>query len=217
MYSDEGNGMRRTKEEAAITRQQLLKAALVVFSAKGYAATRLEDIAAEAGVTRGAIYWHFGNKAELYNTLLSEYGAGYAEVVTGAIADGGTALDILRRLLVRSLEFLVTDEQYRAMIEISLFKTELSGELSAGWALKLDSMYNGINSLAELMREGITAGVLRADLEPIEASRAFVAYLNGLSTLWLMDQMGQRTIRLKHSAPALAEIYLRGIATPDKS
>lgn len=208
--------MRRTKEEAAVTRQQLLDAALVVFSAKGYASTRLEDIAAEAGVTRGAIYWHFGNKAELYNTLLTEYGAGYGQVVMGAIAEGGTALDILRRLMVRSLEFLVTDERHRAIVELSLFKTELSDDLKAGWNLKLDNMYNGIHSLAELMREGITAGDLRADLEPIEAARAFLAYMNGISTLWLMDQMGQRTIRLKHSAPALAEIYLRGIAAPSK-
>ena len=65
--------MRRTKEEAAITREQLLSKALRVFSKMGYAATTLEDIAREAEVTRGAIYWHFGSKAELYNTLIREY------------------------------------------------------------------------------------------------------------------------------------------------
>ena len=47
--------MSRTKEEAEVTKQRLLKAALDVFSRKGYADTRLEDIAAEAGVTRGAM------------------------------------------------------------------------------------------------------------------------------------------------------------------
>ena len=65
--------MRRTKEEAAITREQLLKKALAVFSKKGYAATTLQNIAHEADVTRGAIYHHFGGKAELYNTLIREY------------------------------------------------------------------------------------------------------------------------------------------------
>ena len=65
--------MKRTKEEAAITRQVLLKQALGVFSQKGYAATTLQDIAEAAELTRGAIYWHFGSKAELYNTLLREY------------------------------------------------------------------------------------------------------------------------------------------------
>ncbi len=65
--------MRRTKEEAAVTHQQLLDKALVVSSKKGYAATIQQDIAREAEVTRGAIYWHFGSKAELYNTLIREY------------------------------------------------------------------------------------------------------------------------------------------------
>jgi len=58
--------MRRTKEEAAQTRQELLDAALTVFSQEGYEAARLQDIAQAAAVTRGAIYHHFGNKAGLF-------------------------------------------------------------------------------------------------------------------------------------------------------
>src|SRR5687768_7926109 len=58
-------GVRRTKEDAAATRAAVLDASLRVFSRKGYAATRLEEVAAEAGVTRGAVYWHFADKAEL--------------------------------------------------------------------------------------------------------------------------------------------------------
>ncbi|MGZ9164459.1 MAG: TetR family transcriptional regulator, partial [Anaerolineales bacterium] len=64
--------MRRTKEEAAVTRATLLKTALSVFSAKGYAAATLDDVATAAKVTRGAIYWHFKSKADLYNTLTQE-------------------------------------------------------------------------------------------------------------------------------------------------
>ncbi len=49
--------MRRTKEEAAITREHLLEAALLCFRTKGYASTTLDDIARQAGATRGAIHW----------------------------------------------------------------------------------------------------------------------------------------------------------------
>ena len=56
--------MRRTKKDAELTRQQLLKAGFKVFGDKGYAAARLSDVAEEAGVTRGAIYWHFENKKD---------------------------------------------------------------------------------------------------------------------------------------------------------
>ena len=81
--------MRRTKEEAEATRAKLLKTALSVFSAKGYAATTLDDVAKAAKVTRGAIYWHFKSKADLYNTLIQELSARGATVVQQAVAEGG--------------------------------------------------------------------------------------------------------------------------------
>ena len=119
--------MRRTKEEAAETRQALLDAALRVFSRQGYAATRLEDVAREAGVTRGAIYWHFKSKVDLYNTLVAEVSLRSEDVVRGALAAaGGSVLDALRRIMVGLLEFVETDEQYRAVMELTILKTRMA-------------------------------------------------------------------------------------------
>ena len=61
---------RRSKEDALATRQQLLDAAERVFLAQGVAGTSLNDIAVAAGTTRGAIYWHFKDKAELFNAMM---------------------------------------------------------------------------------------------------------------------------------------------------
>src|SRR6476659_11387172 len=61
---------RRTKEEAQETRARLLDAAEQVFHDKGVAHASLEDIAAAAKVTRGAIYWHFKDKAELFDAMM---------------------------------------------------------------------------------------------------------------------------------------------------
>ena len=58
--------MRKTKEEAAMTRQKILEAARRAFHKNGVAKTSLEKIAEEAGVTRGAIYWHFKDKTTLF-------------------------------------------------------------------------------------------------------------------------------------------------------
>lgn len=60
---------RKTKKESLETRQDILTAAARVFSTHGVAKTSLNDIAKEAGVTRGAIYWHFENKTDLFNEL----------------------------------------------------------------------------------------------------------------------------------------------------
>src|SRR5262245_133657 len=115
--------MRRTKEDADITRQTLLKAALVVFSKHGYAATRLEDIAQEANVTRGAIYHHFGGKAELYNALASEFASGIGSVITQTMEQGGGTVEMLRRMLVSTWEYLESNDDFRAVMELTMLKT----------------------------------------------------------------------------------------------
>ena len=62
--------VRKTKAEAAATREALLDAAEEVFFAKGVARTSLEQIARHAGLTRGAVYWHFKNKGDLFMALV---------------------------------------------------------------------------------------------------------------------------------------------------
>ena len=57
---------RRTKEDAAATRQQILDSAERVFAAKGVAHSTMADIAADAGVSRGAVYWHFDSKNAVF-------------------------------------------------------------------------------------------------------------------------------------------------------
>ena len=61
--------MRRTKHDSEQTRQQILAAARSEFAHRGVTRTTLEHIARSAGVTRGAIYWHFANKAELFRAM----------------------------------------------------------------------------------------------------------------------------------------------------
>ena len=65
--------VRKCKEDAEKTRQSILESALDVFSEKGYAKTTFDEIAARAGFTKGAVYWHFRNKADLVAALIVEY------------------------------------------------------------------------------------------------------------------------------------------------
>lgn len=60
---------RRTKEDALKTRQLLIESAIQQFALRGVTSTTLADIADAAGVTRGAVYWHFASKADLFNEM----------------------------------------------------------------------------------------------------------------------------------------------------
>ena len=62
--------VRKTKQEAQETRESILDAAERLFHANGVSRTSLQDIAHAAEVTRGAIYWHFKDKAELFDAMM---------------------------------------------------------------------------------------------------------------------------------------------------
>lgn len=64
--------MRRTKEDALQTRYQLLQAAKALFNEKGFSRTTLAEIAQKAGLTRGAAYWHFKSKDEIFITVVEQ-------------------------------------------------------------------------------------------------------------------------------------------------
>jgi len=200
--------MRRTKEEAAITREQLLKKGLAVFSRKGYQATTLQDIAQEAGLTRGAIYWHFGSKAELYNTLVREYADLGNRIIQQAVTEGGSLIDIIRRVFVRQLQVVEDDPEMRALMELYLFKTGLIPELEQGRQQRAESTIELIAMLSEIMQQGIEAGILRSDIDAINLARTYLALQNGLIQLWLTqpDQFS-----LKANAENFADILMAGI------
>ena len=200
--------VRRTKEEAALTRQAVLKAALRVFSTKGYAATTLEDVAARAGVTRGAVYWHFEGKAELYNALLSDVGSRSAAVTQAAIAGGGTLLDVLERVFVDLLAAVETDRELRAVMELASFKTEITPELKPGHQERTRAGQALLAGIADALGGGIRSGEIREDLDPAELARVFLGLQNGLLQLWLTNP---RAFSLTQSARTAASVYLSGI------
>ena len=200
--------MRRTKEEAAVTRATLLKTALSVFSAKGYAAATLDDVAKAAKVTRGAIYWHFKSKADLYNTLVQEFSARGAAVVQQAVAEGGTLIEILRRVFVRQCALIEEDKEARAVMELALFKTGLEPELQPGRKKQLEASTALVTGLSDAMRQGIAQGMLRNDLDPADMARAFLAFENGAIQMWLVSP---KSFSLKASAGSFADILISGL------
>ncbi len=180
--------MRRTKEEAEITKQSLLAAALEVFSAKGYAATRVEDISRRANVTTGALYHHFDGKSALYIALIEANSAKANRLAQEIIEEGGTPATVLRRLLVRLFQFIEEDRQYRAVVELSLNKTEMVPELAAVNADILDSRRQLAQFFSNLIGEGMAMGEFAPTLAPDDAALALVGFMNGLGLIWVQDQ-----------------------------
>ncbi|MBZ0306998.1 MAG: TetR family transcriptional regulator [Anaerolineae bacterium] len=203
--------MRKTKEEADITRQHLLQAALRIFSKEGYNAATLGTIAAEAEVTRGAIYHHFGSKPELYKALLAEYASQGGEIINEAVSEGGTLVDILTRALVRQMEALEDNPDLRATIELTLFKTAREPELEDVLQSQREQAEMLVQGLAGIMQQGIAEGLLRADLDPVTAARTYVAFQQGITYLWLFNTSA---FSIKNRAESLARTFMTGLVAP---
>jgi TetR/AcrR family acrAB operon transcriptional repressor len=201
--------MRRTKEEAEVTRKTLLDAGLKVFSRVGYADATLDDIADEAGVTRGAIYHHFGGKAELYNTVIAEGWERVIPAIESAVAGEGTVLEKLRRAFVRFLTYAEQDETFRAVNELTLFKTALLPELEEGMEMKRVGTRRGIEDVTTYVQIGIEEGSIRPDIDPHIAATIIITLQNGLFALWLMDPS---LFSLKDRAEQMADIIFDGLA-----
>jgi TetR/AcrR family acrAB operon transcriptional repressor len=201
--------MRRTKAEAALTRQAILRSSLAVFSTKGYAATRLDDVARLAGVTRGAVYWHFRGKPELYQALLQTYAARAAQIQEEVLREGGTWATTVQRLIVRLFTTVEQDRGLQAVLELGLFKTEESSELRSIQRRQLDAAEEELRRLAEVIRQAAARGEVRPDVSPEVAARAFLGLQNGVLRQWLLHP---RSFSLADLAPALAEAFLHGVA-----
>ncbi len=202
--------MRRTAEEAAQTRQEILDAALTVFSQKGYHATRLADIAAAADVTRGAIYHHFNNKADLYAALINEASTVGSEAVQQAIAAGSSFSETCALILINSLTLLENNRQMRQITELTLFKTGFDPDLSEMEQMRQQQAITMVEGIAMFMQQGIQNGDLKANLDPFDVARAFIAFQNGIIQLWFSNR---DAFSISEKAPQFAEIFLNGIAS----
>jgi AcrR family transcriptional regulator len=201
--------MRRTKEDAELTRQSLMDAALVVFSRQGYAGTRLQDIAKAAGVTRGAIYHHFGGKAELFASIIEETSNSANQAIFAAIQEGGTFLDIIRRVLLKTLQLMADDQRFRGAMQLLLFNSGDSPELLDLRRFQVEQGLAQLEQITGYFQLGLAQSELHPDLDPAIAARAFLAYQNGLVQLWLT---APGVIDLAAHADGLAEIFVHGIA-----
>src|SRR5436190_7442736 len=110
---------RRTKEEAQETRHMLLDTAERVFQEKGVSRTSLADIAKAAGVTRGAIYWHFTDKADLFCSMVARVTmpmeSPACQTDHGAAAD---PIHSIREMMIGILRRTSEDPQARRVFHI---------------------------------------------------------------------------------------------------
>jgi len=181
--------VRKTKAEAAATRDQLLDAAERVFRAQGVAKTSLSTVAAAAGVTRGAVYWHFRDKADLL-TAMCQRAPRPLEAMLSPVAAlvPSDPLASVGMRLVATLTRLANEPRTQSVFEVLIHKAELTGELAAIAARQERDRCDCQANLEALLEQAVGAGQLPVDTDTALAARFLHACAGGMMREWVLDK-----------------------------
>ncbi len=202
--------MKKTKEEAARTRQVILDSALEVFSSKGYASARLEDIASHAGVTRGAIYWHFKDKYELYCSLYEQLSEKIVRRTEEILATEKTPLKKIHSLMQGTFVYMEENQEFRAIEEISLYNAGIKEEWKEIIAIHSNTFMFIKGTLIKLIEDGMAAGELKDSLDPEVTALAIMSYVCGVKCMWLNHRAH---FSLRDIGEEIIQVFLKGLVS----
>ncbi|OLP57484.1 TetR family transcriptional regulator [Rhizobium rhizosphaerae] len=178
--------MRRTKAEAEETRSRIIAAAEQVFYEKGVSTSTLEEVARAAGVTRGAIYWHFANKSDLFLALADTVPLPQQDMVHGDCC--GENCDVLAWIeqTVGGWIALMAGNAQRQRVLTILLRCDYSGELAPVLARQQEMAKEHDALFEAAFREADTRGLLSPVWTPACATRTLHWMAQGLVTDWLL-------------------------------
>ena len=206
--------VRRTKEEALVTRNRLLDEAELLFIAKGVSHTSLHDIARQAGATRGAVYWHFKDKADLFNAMMDRVTLPLEATLEFLAHDEpAKPLAHICNAIRQALMRIASDPQTRRVFEVATLKVEYIDELHAIRLRRLrvrDSFLLKIEHglITSARHQSITLRVPAAT-----AAQGLHALIDGVIRNWLLDNAAFELVEVVEQVMA---VYLAGLGlTPE--
>lgn len=203
--------VRRTKEDAQMTRNRLLDAAQEVFHAKGVGGASLMEVAQAASLTRGAIYWHFKDKADLFDAMLKRVTLPFEQAWEEDDGGGlqGPALPRILSVYQMLLHSVSTQEATQRVFDIALYKVECVGEMMAVRERRL----MGLTRFTKQVEAALVLAAKQQGLElPIPSASAAVgmhAIFDGVLHAWLLHNA--RPFDLETEGMTAVACYLKGL------
>lgn len=199
--------VRRTKAESEATRESLLDAAEQVFMQRGVDNASLEEIARTAGVTRGAFYWHFRNKEDVFDAMLSRVRLPLQDMINDLLKAGVGGIPRLMELCSLALKQLAECERHQRVYTILLHRT--SADLGRWRQGEIAT-----HSIAQMTTFFSTQGAadLHPHLTPQQAAIILHTQMLGIFNDWLRDPSAWC---LKTLTPVLIGNLFRGLTGRD--
>ncbi len=184
--------VRKTKVEAEKTRKDIIESARTVFHQCGVSRSTLEKIAKAAGVTRGAVYWHFRDKAELFFAMREDVFAPMVERTDSFLfsEDLADPLDAIEASLKEFFRVLDDCSVVREVFEIMISRCEYVDEFASVQEEVARPAQEFLEKIERVYQQAAEKGTLRAGLEPLAMARDTWAFTSGLLHLLFSCQKG---------------------------
>lgn len=202
------NMARKTREDAELTRQLLLDTAEQVFWEKGVAGTSLADIASAAGLTRGAIYWHFTNKLDLFNALCDRIVPDLEALDASLLNQHGNPASRLWQHSHALFSLLRDNPRIRRICGIHHLGCEQVGEMAPLLLEQISWTQRKKAKLQQVLEEAQQQQLLRPGVDPALAAIGLHSLYGGLMHCWMINS-DDDTIHRQLSA--LLSPYFEGI------
>ncbi|MEB8431834.1 TetR family transcriptional regulator [Cocleimonas sp. KMM 6892] len=199
---------RKTKEDAQKTFQALLEAAQRLFIKQGIANTTLNQIAKEAGMTRGALYWHFENKDALIMALWEEGAGSFNHETTHALenlSENENPADTFRLLMHGVIGAVLTDPKLSQSLKIIMNCVEITDEETPLRAYLQEKYTSYFTSMAIAIEHLKSQSMLKVELSANTIAAGLLSYLYGMVNSHLQPS---RLINLENDGIALIDLYL---------
>lgn len=167
---------------AADKRRRLMDAAVRVFARKGYHASRVSDIAEEAGVAHGLLYHYFDSKEDLLETIFRDTWKLMLDTINGVEDLGEPAREQLRKVAAIVLRaWRDTPDVVRVLVREVTRSPQLQQEI-----LEIEQAFR---TLERIIARGQEMGEFRQDLDARFASFVFYGALEEMLTGWVLGQL----------------------------
>jgi len=207
--------LRRTKEEAEVTRQKIIETGLVLFSEQGVTATSLVELANRAEVSRGAVYWHFKNKWEIFDALFSRYSGRIEELVGASHHEGESdPLGRLKELIEFIFVGVANREDFRNIFKIFLRESFL--RLREETPKRIRDFLEKIEQDKIITLENAKRkGQLPSGFDAVAGARIVHVMIEGIAQDWLQNPQAYDLSReASRQAEAVIALLRHGYSSP---
>lgn len=187
------------------TKNKILQAALLCFARKGYHQTTMDEIVAESGLSKGALYWHFKSKQELFISLLESFIVGFTDELIEASTDD--TMSAAGKLQAVSRAFAHSGEEFFAIYKLTLDFWAQSTEDETIRKMFAKTIDQAITPLIEIIESGIARGEFRQ----VEASQVALGWFATLDALGLYKALLDEKIDLVRITDVMLDLLLAGL------